>query len=54
MQAITINQFAGFQLVAQPFMADQKQVKFPRSKKKRIQKKWAKRPEPVGCKRHNG
>lgn len=32
----------GFRVILNDFMADYKQVKFPRSKKKRIRRKWAK------------
>lgn len=45
MHGIALHQFAGLRVFSQPYMADWKQVKFPRSKKKRIQKKWSRRPE---------
>lgn len=34
--------FTGIKLVADPWMFDRVQFRFPRSKKKRIRKKWAK------------
>lgn len=37
--------FCGLQLVADSFLSDRKQFRFPRSKCKRIRKKWRKRPE---------
>ena len=36
------NMFDGLKLVSDHHMADRKQVTFPRSKKRRIRKKWAK------------
>ena len=36
---------SGFRVYSSPHMADRKQVRFPRTKKRRIRKKWAKRPE---------
>ena len=35
----------GFKIIESPHMADRVQVRFPRSKKRRIRKKWAKRPD---------
>ena len=34
--------FVGFQFVSEPLLVDRKQVRFPRSKKRRMRKKWAK------------
>lgn len=36
---------SGVRVYSSPHMADRKQVRFPRTKKRRIRKKWAKRPE---------
>lgn len=36
---------SGLRIITNPYMADRVQVRVPRSKKRRIRKKWAKRPE---------
>ena len=36
------DQLGGLRLVSNPQMCDHKQVRFPRSKKRRIRRKWAK------------
>ena len=41
---ITLFDLIGFRIITEEYMADRKQVKFPRSKKRRIRKKWAKNP----------
>lgn len=35
----------GYQVILSPALVDKIQVRFPRSKRRRIQKKWAARPE---------
>jgi len=39
-----LQTFTGYQILESNIMTEYKQVRFPRSKKKRIQKKWRKRP----------
>jgi len=38
------NSFGGFQIIESQSMTETYQFRFPRSKKKRIKKKWQKRP----------
>lgn len=38
------GQFGGFQIIESQSMTETYQFRFPRSKKKRIKKKWQKRP----------
>ena len=40
----SIYLLADARIVVSPMMCDRKQIRFPRSKKRRIQKKWRKRP----------
>ena len=44
---VDFNHLSGLCITTSQFMADtvRKQIRFPRSKKRRIRKKWAKRPE---------
>jgi len=37
--------YGGLQFVEQPWLSINEQVKFPRSKRKRIRKKWRKNPK---------
>lgn len=36
---------SGYTIITSPMMGDRRQVRFPRSKKKRIRKKWRKNPK---------
>ena len=38
-----LDRFSGLTLIHSMFLSTRKQVRFPRSKKRRIKKKWAKR-----------
>jgi hypothetical protein len=42
---VSYPSFNGMRIVVSELMADRVQFRFPRSKKKRMRKKWAKNPE---------